>query len=198
MAVGSVTELTETSEHDVSGKEDVMRSYLGFVGFLFGFFAVMLVLEALLAAWWDLPAESMLPFTAAGALLVAPLVILRLRRPPLLQDGTKWSREHIVASSAVLGAAMLLFLLVWGLIVRERWTENFGWSAGGAAAVFLFMLVIGYVERSVRQHEARKRGIAPDDYRPGKRARRLLWTLAFILGVFVVLDFLVELTDALS
>ena len=175
-----------------------MRSYIGFVAYLFAFFGALLALEALFAAWWDLPEESMLPFFAAAGTLLAPLLILRRGKPPLFRDGMEWSRERVVASSAALAAALLVFSLVWGLIVRERWTENLGWSVGGAAAAFAGLLVVGYIERYVREREACKRGVAPGDYKPGKLARRVGLTLAVILGVYIALGFLVELTDALS
>jgi hypothetical protein len=32
---------------------------------------------------------------------------------------------------------MLLFLLIWGLIVREPWRHNLAWSAVGAGALFV-------------------------------------------------------------
>jgi hypothetical protein len=134
----------------------------------------------------------------AGAVLLPPLLILRRGKPPLFQEGMEWSRDHIVAASAALASGLLLFALVWGLVVRERWTENLASSAGVAGSMFVVLLAIGYVARFVRMREARKRGIAPDEYKPGKLARRAGWTLAVILGVYVTLGFLVELTDALS
>jgi hypothetical protein len=169
--------------------------------YFMGVFALLLVIEAAFAAWWDIPDDSLLPLFGAGAVLFLPLVLLRAARRdprPRFEAGHKWADEHVIASSAVLAVALLLFLLVWGVVVREPWGENLASSAGAAAAVFGAMVAFSYAEEAIRRREARKRGIAPEEYEPGKLARRLGWTLACILAAYLALGFAIELSDALG
>ncbi len=54
-----------------------MRGVLAVAIFLYAFFGALLAVEAAFAAWWDTPDESMLPLMAAGATLLAPVLVLR-------------------------------------------------------------------------------------------------------------------------
>jgi hypothetical protein len=169
--------------------------------YLLVFFAMLVTVEAVFAAWWDLPDESFLALFAAGAVVVLPVLLLRAARrspEPRFEAGIRWATEHVIASSAVLAIALFSFVFVWGVVVREPWGENLAWSAGGAAALLAAMVVFGYTERAIRRREARKRGIAPEDYKPGKVARRLGWTLAGIAAVYLALGLAIELSDALG
>ena len=166
--------------------------------YLLAFFAVLFAIEAAFAAWWDLPDDSLLPLFAAGAVVVLPVLLLRaVRRSPAprFEPGGNWAREHVIASSAVLATATFVFVFLWGVLVRQQWDANLAWSAGGAGAVFVAMVVVGYVERAIRDREARKRGIRPENYKPGRLARRLGWTLAGLLAAYLAIGLAIELSD---
>jgi hypothetical protein len=172
-----------------------MRGFIASTAYLFAVFAALLAIEALFAGWWDLPdEESLLPLLAAAGVVFVPVLVLRRRRPKLIYGDREWPDSHIVAASAVLAAEIFLFLLIWGIAVREEWSENLVWSAGGAVIMFAVFVATGYLERLIRRREARKRGIAPEDYRPGKLARRIASTLAVLAAVFVALGLVTELS----
>ena len=150
------------------------------------------------AAWWDLADDSLLPLFAAGAVVVLPVLLLRAgrRSPAALFDSCgNWAREHVIASSAVLATAVFVFVFLWGVFVRQQSDADLAWSAGGAGGVFVTMVVLGYVERAIRDREARKRGIPPEDYKPGRLARRLGWTLAGLLAAYLAIGLAIELYD---
>jgi len=176
-----------------------VKGFIASGAYLFAALAVLFAIEALFAGWWDLPEEdSLLPLFAAAGVILVPVLVLRRRKPQLIYGDKDWSQSHIVAAAAVFSAGFFLFVLVWGILVREEWSKNFAWSAGGAMVMFAALVATGYVERLIRRREARKRGIAPEDYRPGKLARRIASTLAALWAVFVALGLVTELSYVLG
>jgi hypothetical protein len=187
----AVSEITANANRDRAAR----RNYLRFLGFLFGVFGAILVLGGLFSAWWDISEDSMLPLLAAIAVLYPPLLFFgkRMRRP--FSQGTEWAGEHVLQGSLALGLSMFVFLFVWGLIERTAWLENLAWSAVAAAGVFVVVALTSSVQRRVRTRrtrKARKLGVEPTDYKPGKRVRRI-GLVVFILSY--VLLFVSELSD---
>ena len=137
-----------------------MRSYVALSASVFGFLAGVLAVQAILAAWWDLREESILPWLAAAAVVAVAVLALRRGRPAPFPEATAWARERIVASSAVLAVGLLLVSLAAGIVAREPWEESLAGGAGGSAAVFAVLLALGYGDRAVRRRRARRRRLA--------------------------------------
>ena len=169
-----------------------MKGYIAFVAYLLAVFGAIVTLEAVFAAWWEIDAdEDPLPFMTAGAVVVGCLAVLRRRVRSFYRSDMRWSRDHIIGSSGILAIGLFAFLLVWGVLVRESWRDNVVWSAGGAAVVFVALILLGYGERIVAR-EARKRGIVIEGYKPGRIARALAWAFAGACGLFLLLGLLIE------
>lgn len=178
-----------------------MRGWISLTVFLYGVFAVLAVLEELFYAWWDVPEESMLPFMAAGAVVIAPLGLVRIlkgRQLVRFQAGTKWGEAHPVYAAGIAAAPLLVLSLFPALLGEERWAEALAWSLGGSGGLFLMLLGMGNIGRWIQLREARKRGIPPADYKLGKLARGVGFTLAALLGLFFAVVLAVELSDVLS
>jgi hypothetical protein len=175
-----------------------MKSVMASSAYFFAFLASVVGLEALFASWWDLDEDSLLPLMAAAGALVPLLYVARLLKPRWFRPAQEWPENRIVAWAAILAACFFVFLLVWGVLVDEPRNANIAWSAGGAAAVFAAMVIVSYVERLIRAREARKRGIAPEDYKPGKLARRTGSVVVVLLGIYLTLGLLFELSEAFS
>jgi hypothetical protein len=178
-----------------------VRSWIGLSVVLYGFFAAVSVLEELFYAWWEVPEESMLPFMAAGAVLIAPLGLVRILKrghPPRFQAGTTWGEAHPVYAAGIIAAPLLVLSLLPALFGEESWAEGVAWSLGGSGGVFLWLLAIFYLERWIRRREAGKRGIQPAEYRPGRLARGVGLGFAVLLGLFYAIGFAVELSDVLG
>lgn len=170
-----------------------MKGHIAFVGYLLACFGAIIALEAVFAAWWEIdPDADPLPYMAAGAVVIGCVFLLRHRIRSFRGFDMRWSRDHVIASSGVFASAFFAFLVVWGVLVREPWRDNVLWSAGGAAAVFAALVLIGYAERIVAR-EARKRGIVIEDYKPGRIARALVWAFAGAWALFLLLGLLIEL-----
>jgi hypothetical protein len=173
-----------------------MRRFVAGTVVAFGALAVWGLIASLLQAWWNLSEDSMLAELVAAGVLFVPLYPRRERIRRRSRESTEWTRAHPVVSSAVVGAATVLFFFGWGVLVAEPWGWNALTSIAVGALMFTALLAGNRVEWVVRRHVATKRGITPDAYVPGPLARGTGLLLVIAGAEFLALVFVVDLVDA--